>query len=104
MVGDLIGAHRMKQALAEAMRVVASVNAYLSDQAPWKLKDDKDRMATVLHVAAQAISDCRTLLSPFLPFSAQTVHEVFGGTGRGLADAARSARSTTWTAARATRC
>ncbi|WP_426565798.1 methionine--tRNA ligase [Angustibacter sp. McL0619] len=81
VVGDLIGAHRMRQGLAEAMRAVASVNAYLSDQAPWKLKDDKDRMATVLHVAAQAISDCRTLLAPFLPFSAQTVHEIFGGTG-----------------------
>jgi methionyl-tRNA synthetase len=38
-------------------------------------------MKTVLHVAAQAVSDCRTLLSPFLPHSAQAVHETFGGTG-----------------------
>jgi methionyl-tRNA synthetase len=38
-------------------------------------------MATVLHVAAQAVSDARTLLAPFLPFSAQRVHEVMGGTG-----------------------
>jgi methionyl-tRNA synthetase len=81
LVGDLIEQHRQKQALAEAMRVVSAVNVYLSEQAPWKLKDDRDRMGTVLHVAAQAISDCRTLLSPFLPFSAQTVHEVMGGTG-----------------------
>ena len=81
LVGDLIEQHRQKQALAEAMRVVSAVNVYLSEQAPWKLKDDRERMATVLHVAAQAISDCRTLLSPFLPFSAQTVHEVMGGTG-----------------------
>jgi methionyl-tRNA synthetase len=35
----------------------------------------------VLFVAVQAISDCRTLLAPFLPFSAQSVHETFGGTG-----------------------
>jgi methionyl-tRNA synthetase len=81
LVGGLIEQHRQKQALAEAMRVVSSVNVYLSDQSPWKLKDDRERMGTVLHVAAQAISDCRTLLSPFLPFSAQTVHEVMGGTG-----------------------
>ncbi|GAB3592815.1 methionine--tRNA ligase [Angustibacter peucedani] len=80
-VGELLGTHRMKQALAEAMRVVSAVNTYLSDQTPWKLKEDRERMGTVLHVAVQAISDCRTLLSPFLPFSAQTVHEVFGGTG-----------------------
>ena len=80
-VGSLIERHRQKQALAEAMRVVSEVNRYLSDQAPWKLKDDQPRMGTVLHVAAQAISDCRTLLAPFLPFSAQVVHETFGGTG-----------------------
>jgi methionyl-tRNA synthetase len=81
VVGPLIRTHRQKQALAEAMRVVGLVNGYLSETAPWKLKDDHDRMATVLHVAVQAISDCRTILAPFLPFSAQSVHEAFGGTG-----------------------
>ena len=64
------------------MRIVGEANKYLSDTAPWKLKTtDPARMATVLHVAAQAVSDARTLLSPFLPFSAQAVHEVMGGTG-----------------------
>ena len=81
LVGGLIEQHRQKQALGEAMRVVSAVNVYLSEQAPWQLKDDRERMGTVLHVAAQAISDCRTLLAPFLPFSAQTVHEIMGGTG-----------------------
>jgi methionyl-tRNA synthetase len=81
-VGDLLGTHRQKQAVGEAMRVVAEANKYLSDQAPWKLRTaDPDRMATVLHVAAQAVSDCRTLLSPFLPHSAQAVHEALGGSG-----------------------
>ena len=81
-VGELLGAHRQKQATAEAMRVVGEANKYLSDQAPWKLKNaDPERMKTLLHVAAQAISDCRTILSPFLPHSAQAVHEAFGGTG-----------------------
>ncbi len=80
-VGALIERHRQKQAIAEAMRVVAEVNKYLSDTAPWALKKtDPVRMATVLHVAAQAISDCNTLLSPFLPHSAQQVHEAFGRT------------------------
>ena len=64
------------------MRVVGEVNKYLSDQAPWKLRtSEPERFATVLHVAAQAVSDCRTLLSPFLPHSAQAVHEALGGTG-----------------------
>ncbi|HIZ37205.1 MAG TPA: methionine--tRNA ligase, partial [Candidatus Ruania gallistercoris] len=45
------------------------------------LKSDPGRLATVLHTTAQAVSDCNTLLSPFLPHSAQQVHEVLGGTG-----------------------
>jgi len=81
-VGSLLAAHRQKQALTEAMRVVAEANKYLSDTAPWKLSaSDPERMRTVLHVAAQAVSDSRTLLSPFLPHSAQAVHEVMGGSG-----------------------
>lgn len=81
-VGDLLRRHRQKQALAEAMRLVGEVNKYLSDLAPWALKKtDPERMASVLHVAAQAISDCNTMLSPFLPHSAQLVHEAFGREG-----------------------
>ena len=38
-------------------------------------------MATILHVALQVVSDCNTLLSPFLPHAAQRVHELLGGTG-----------------------
>jgi len=81
-VGGLIERHRQKAAVQEAMRVVAEANSYLSRQEPWKLKNtDPDRMRTVLHVAAQAVDDCKTILTPFLPFSAQTVHELLGGTG-----------------------
>jgi methionyl-tRNA synthetase len=82
-VGELIGRHRQKAAIGEAMRVVAEANKYLSEQAPWKLKSDEDkpRQATVLHVALQVVSDANTLLTPFLPHSAQKVFELLGGTG-----------------------
>src|SRR5690349_3161840 len=80
-VGGLIERHRQKAAITEAMRVVADANRYLSDQAPWKLKDDPARMGTVLHVALQVVSDCNTLLTPFLPHAAQKIHEQLGGTG-----------------------
>jgi methionyl-tRNA synthetase len=80
-VGELIGTHRNRAAVGEAMRVVQEANRYLSETEPWKLKNDPERLGTVLHTAAQAVSDCNTLLSPFLPFSAQKVHEAFGGTG-----------------------
>ncbi len=80
-IGELLSRNRQKAAIGEAMRVVADANKYLSDQAPWKLKEDPARRDTVLHTALQAIKDCNTLLTPFLPHSAQTVHELLGGTG-----------------------
>jgi methionyl-tRNA synthetase len=80
-IGDLLARNRQKAAAAEAMRVVGEANKYLSDQAPWKLKEDPARRDTVLHTALQAISDCNTLLTPFLPHSAQQVHELLGGEG-----------------------
>src|SRR6266542_4178359 len=81
-VGGLIGQSRFKAAITEAMRVVADANKYLSDTAPWKLKEtDPIRMGTVLHTALQVVDDCKSLLAPFLPNSAQKVHEVLGGTG-----------------------
>lgn len=63
--------------------MVAEANKYLSEQAPWKLKGeaDKPRMGTILHVALQVVSDANTLLTPFLPHSAQKVYELLGGTG-----------------------
>ncbi len=80
-VGELVGAHRQRQALQEAMRVVGEANRYVSETEPWKLKTDPDRLATVLHTTTQAVSDLNTLLAPFLPHSAQAVHEALGGTG-----------------------
>ncbi len=83
-VGDLVGRHRQKAGLAEAMRAVSEVNRYVSDQSPWKLKgeDERARLGTVLHVTAQCVADCNLLLAPFLPHSANAVDRVLGGPGQ----------------------
>jgi methionyl-tRNA synthetase len=81
-VGADIERSRMRAGLGESMRVVTETNKYLSEQAPWKLREtEPDRMATILHVALQAVSDCTTLLSPFMPHSCQQVHELLGRDG-----------------------
>ncbi|MDQ1538077.1 MAG: methionyl-tRNA synthetase [Actinomycetota bacterium] len=82
-MGTLIERHRQKQALSEAMRVVAEVNKYVTDQAPFKLKadDERERLGTILHVIAQAVNDCNTMLCPFLPHSCNQVHAAMGGAG-----------------------
>jgi methionyl-tRNA synthetase len=63
------------------MRVVGAANKYLSDTEPWKLAGDPGRRDTVLHTALQVVSDANTLLTPFLPHAAQSVHTALGGAG-----------------------
>jgi methionyl-tRNA synthetase len=81
VVGGYLRRSRFKQAATEAMRVVSSANKYISEQEPWKLGDDPARRDTVLHTALQVVQDANTLLTPFLPHSAQKVHELLGGKG-----------------------
>jgi methionyl-tRNA synthetase len=81
-VGESLGRCRFKAASTETMRVIGEANKYLSDQAPWKLREsDPDRMRTILHVALQLVDDGKTLLTPFLPRSADKVHKMLGGAG-----------------------
>ncbi len=81
VVGGHLQRSRFKAAMGEAMRVVSAANRYLSDQEPWKRKDDPERRDTILHTALQVVQDANTLLTPFLPHAAQKVHELLGGTG-----------------------
>ncbi len=79
-VGESLGRCRFKLASTEVMRTLAEANKYLSDQAPWKLREsDPDRMRTICHVALQLVDDGKSLLTPFLPRSSQKVHEMLGG-------------------------
>lgn len=83
-VGADLGRSRFRAAAGEAMRVVTAANRYISDTEPWKLAKDPaqaDRLATVLHTSLQVVSDANAMLTPFLPHSAQSVHEALGGTG-----------------------
>ena len=81
-VGEHIENARFRAALAECMATSALANQYLSDQAPWALvKMDRERAATVLYVALRAVDSLKTLLTPFLPFSSQALHELLGYEG-----------------------
>jgi methionyl-tRNA synthetase len=80
-VGDLIGQNKIRAGIGETMKTVAAANKYLADTAPWKMKEDPKRQGTVLYTVLQAVSDLKTIMSPFLPHSSQRVHELLGGTG-----------------------
>ena len=81
-VNQLIAAHRQKAGITAAMKAVAQVNGYLAETAPWHLakggQAEIQRMAEVLYVAAQAVSDCNTMFAPYLPASAKKIDQALG--------------------------
>jgi methionyl-tRNA synthetase len=81
-VGGLIASARFRAGLAGAMRLASEVNQYLSEEAPWAtIESDRHRSQTVLYVALRCIDELKTMLTPFLPFSSQQVHELLGYDG-----------------------
>ena len=81
VVGENLRRAKFRAAMSDVMRVAQAANKYLSDQEPWKRKDDPERRDTILHTALQVVSDVNTMFTPFLPHSAQQVHQALGGTG-----------------------
>ena len=82
-VGELIDQTRFRAALAEAMRLASRVNQYTNSQEPWALvKSDRERAATVLYATLRCVDNLKLLLTPFLPFSSQALHELLGHAGQ----------------------
>lgn len=83
-VGAALAESKFKNGITAAMHLVGEANAYIADQQPWALAKDEDqreRLATVLWTALQVVSDCNVLLTPYLPHTAQKVHETLGREG-----------------------
>ncbi len=82
-VAALLEEARFKAALQQAMALAAQVNQYLGEQEPWRLVTrDRERAATVVHVALQCVADLGVMMAPFLPFTSQRLHEMLGETGQ----------------------
>ena len=82
-VGELLSKCVFKQSITLAMAAAREANRYLDEKAPWKkIKEDKQAAANSLYVAICVIARLKTMLSPFLPFSSQKVHEYLGFDGK----------------------
>ena len=79
--GLLYGCH-FREAIRAAMSLAQEANRYLDEKAPWKvIKQDREAAASSLWVAIAIISDLKTILYPFLPFSSQKLHGFLGFNG-----------------------
>jgi methionyl-tRNA synthetase len=80
-VAAQLGQARFQVALKHAMAMAAKVNVYLGTEQPWHtIKTDRQRAGTVLYIALRCVDNLKTMLTPFLPFSSQRLHEMLGYT------------------------
>ena len=71
-----------KAAIGAAFSLARQANRYLDVTAPWKsLKTDRQQAATSLWVTIAAINCLKAMVYPFLPFSAQRLHQFLGFDG-----------------------
>ena len=99
-VGGLLERQRVRAAIAEAMRLVGEANAYVSKTEPFRSRPTTSASGSPRSSTSspRCVTDLNTLMSPFLPHSANAIHAVLGGDGRPRPHAAARGRSTTSTA------
>ena len=80
---ESLEAVRLREALNVSMGLARDANRYLDAQAPWQqVKTDKAAAGRTLYTAMQVLMALRVTMYPFLPFSAQRLHELLGRDGR----------------------
>jgi len=68
IVEDHLDNFRFRDALKEAMNLARAGNKYLADCEPWKIiKDNTERVATIINVSLQLTANLALLFEPFLP-------------------------------------
>jgi methionyl-tRNA synthetase len=87
VVGALIEQVKLREALQTAMGLARDANAYLDSRKPWiTIKEDPDDAARSVYTILRVIDNLKTILAPFVPFSAQQVHEYLGYSGQVFGD------------------
>ncbi len=70
-ISDSIERYRFREAGQELMNLARLGNKYLADEEPWKvIKENEERVATIMNTALQLATALAVLSEPFLPFTA----------------------------------
>ena len=72
---------QFQNALEQVFKTVQRANKYIDENAPWALAKDpanRVRLATVMYHLLETIRICATLLTPFMPESAEKIFDQIG--------------------------
>ena len=77
IIGSSIERYRFREAGQEVMNLARLGNKYLADEEPWKvIKQDEERVRTIMFVSLQIASALAVLSEPFLPFTAAKLKQI----------------------------
>ncbi|WP_340201575.1 methionine--tRNA ligase [Ascidiimonas sp. W6] len=77
IISKSIERYRFREALNELMNLARLGNKYLADEEPWKkIKEDKERVKTIMFVALQIATGLAVLSAPFLPFTSSKLKNI----------------------------
>lgn len=73
--------YRFREASQEFMNLARLGNKYLADEEPWKvIKQDEERVKTIMYVALQIATGLAVLSEPFLPFTSNKLKSMLNVT------------------------
>ncbi|MCM4153705.1 methionine--tRNA ligase [Arenibacter sp. N53] len=79
IIANSIERYRFREAGQEVMNLGRLGNKYLADEEPWKvIKQDEERVKTIMFVALQIASALAVLSEPFLPFTSDKLKSMLG--------------------------
>jgi len=77
IISDSIERYRFREASQELMNLARLGNKYLADEEPWKvIKEDRERVQTIMFVALQIAAALAVLAEPFLPFTSAKLKRI----------------------------
>lgn len=79
--------YRFREAGQELMNLARLGNKYLADEEPWKvIKEDEERVKTIMFVALQIATALAVLSEPFLPFTSAKLKNILHVNSASLSD------------------
>jgi methionyl-tRNA synthetase len=75
-VSNAIKNYKFREAMACMMEIARLGNKYLAETEPWKaIKEDPERVKTIMNIAMQITATLAIVAEPFLPFTAQKLFD-----------------------------
>jgi methionyl-tRNA synthetase len=89
-IGDSLRNYKQREALAGMMEVARLGNKYLADTEPWKvIKEDEERVKTIMYIALQITATLSIVCEPFLPFTAEKLRAQLSLEHKGWSEAGK---------------